>query len=252
MRKGWVAIGILFMLCGLSSCQREDVHQKFIEGVPVNPQGTVISARGVQQYFLLMRDSLSRMVQLMNRLTLTGTSFTDLTGPDGNQAYSFPINETRYGSATVTLKFLDTNGAVIDPISNPVSTSSVKSVSFTMTGNSDLFAFLANDGLLTLDSAGILSPNKLASGSLSLTGQGYTMTFTMPATGVQANYQGPFEGAVTGMGTGPTEAFTANLQFSADHNLDGTLAWEGKTGGIRFSNNGTGYLVSDNEKILLE
>ena len=247
-----VALVLSVILSNYTSCKKKEEPNKIIDGLPVNSSQKVVPAQAAQQLLLLKRDSLNIIVPVINKLGLANQSFTELSGPDSQSRYSFQITDNSYGTATFTLQFRNSSNAIIDPIKTQTSTTTLNSVVVTGTGNSSKFSYSENL-TITLETVGKANSKKFLTGTSNFNGSGTSVTFTFPAPGAESSFQGLIGGGVTGSGTGAGgEATTLSLSFASNHEADGAIAWEGQQGGIHFAEDGKGYIVTNEARLLID
>lgn len=248
----WISIaafGVLFF----TACQRKDTPNKFIDTLPIDTTVTVVPGIAAKQMILLKNVGLTIAIPVMNRLGQAGSTFPELQGPDINTRYSFSYSDATLGTVTFTLQFRDTNDQVIDPIANVVSTNTLKGAVFAATGQSPGFSYTENLEII-LETSGIADSDKSLTGTSHFVGAGYDITFTFPAPGVVASFNGLTKGRVTASGTGGPSSLpmTMNLTFSSDHQGNGDIAWDGLQGKIHTNDNGTGVIVTNQARYLID
>ena len=245
----------LLILAGviLAGCHRRNEPNKILDGQPVGSFELVIPAEAARQFYLLKRDMLRTVVPVINKFATTNPVYPELT-PVGGSKYSFTSAEKHYGSATFTLEFRSDTNATIDPVGVQGSSTSVKSVIVTGTAASSLFPTITENLTLVLDSSGVVTSTMRLSGTTSMTGSGYSLTFNFDPAGSKANFDGLTDNQVTASGSGGTPPATAALllRFTTDRNANGSIAWEGRTGGIHIESDGSGYVSTLEKRILFQ
>jgi len=194
---------------------------------------------------------MNAIVPVINRVGVSGALFDELTGPDVNSIYSFQTAEKHFGSATFRFQFKDPSGAVIDPLQTQTSSTTIKTVEVTATGQSSRFTY-SESLVITMEVAGDSESEKRVTGSATFNGLGYSLTYTFPAPGLVTTFRGFTSGLVTASGTGLGLPTSASLAYSSDHSADGTIVWEGDQGGIHIKDNGEIAIVTKNSRILIE
>lgn len=243
---------ILVGLVAISACKRKETPNKIIDGVPVNTTETIVPAQAAQEFFLLKRDGLGVIVPVINRLSIPSPTFPELTGPSA-QTYSFTLHENHYGTANFTIQFRDSSNNPIDPITTVSSTNTLQSVAITVSGNSTSFSYTENL-VLTLVTQGNVTGKKLLTGTSSFNGSSYSIVFTLSSPGSNCTFNGFTDGSVSASGSGgpSLQPTSLNLIFSADHKANGNIAWEGLEGGIHFEDNGSGIIVTNQFRLLID
>jgi hypothetical protein len=249
-RALWIA-GAVAATLTLAACKRDDVSPKVIETLPPDVHTVVLPGVAAQQYLMLKRDSMNGVIPIINELPLAHPVYpVSLSGPDSSQKYSFPITDPHYGSAVVVIQFFS-GSTPIDPIATQASTATLSSVAVEVTGDSARFHY--HEVLtLTLDNPGNLSTTLHLTGTSDFT-NGATITYTMPAPGARATFSGVSSGSATGTGIdGAGLPTTISLTFSTDHDANGSITWEDRSGGIHLAHNGPGFIVTQTERIFIE
>lgn len=245
MKKYLVLISCLIFV--FAGCHRKDEPNKIIDGSIVTVNGTNEVAKVTKAMFLLKRDTVGVMVPIINRLTQPTIGFAPLVGPG---VYTFPLTNPSYGTVSVSLTFKDASGATIDPIAAQSSTSSLKSVQLSVTGSSPYT--ISESLVLTLDTAGDTTSKKSLAGTSSFSGNGVSVNFTIPSPGAESTFQGLDSGRVTGSGTGSdSNPISVNLQFGDGFNADGAIHWSNQDGQIHMNADGTGYIYTNQTRLLL-
>jgi len=252
MNQRWVKSGLILLLFALASCEKKEEPNKIIDGLPFDNTVVILPAQATKEMHILKSDGAGFAVEIINRVGILNTVFPELTGPDGQLRYTFSIANTIYGSASFTMQFLDTLSSPIDPIATNVSTATLASVTLTGSGASDLFSY-TETLTITLQTAGITSSDKFLTGTVVFTGTSDTITFTFAAPGAKINFEGMAGGSVSASGTGPGGApISIQLAFRSDHDANGSITWEGQTGGIHIDQAGGGFVLTNNAKIPLQ
>lgn len=249
---------IAALVIGLVGCERRNEPNKLIDGIPVRIGATVVPAQAAQQYLFLQRDLLTVLIPVINKIVNADSQFPELTALGGG-VYRFQASDDHYGVATFTIAFQDANGAAIDPVDvdTRASSSTFKSVAISITGTSSLFAYSKSEAL-TLESAGVIDSARQLSGTASFVGvndaAGYTLSFDLPAPGGTAIFEGLTAGRATATGSGGTPAAPAAMTmfFAPDRAIDGTVSWEGNEGTFHLEADGPGYVVTSQNRILLD
>lgn len=237
----------------LVGCRHRNEPNKVLDGQPVGAYELIIPAEAARQYFLIQRDMLHVLVPVINKFAVTDPTYPELT-PAGGSKYSFTTSEKHYGSATFTLEFRSDVNTTIDPVAVQGSSTAVKSVLIAGTAASSLFPTITENLTLVLDSSGVVTSTMRLSGSTAMTGSGYSLTFNLDPAGAKANFDGLTDNQTTASGTGGTPPTTAAIQlrFSTDRSANGSIAWEGRTGGIHIGSDGSGYVSTLEKRILFQ
>ena len=237
----------------LAGCHRRNEPNKILDGSPVGSFELIIPAEGARQFYLLKRDALHVVVPVISKLALTNSSYPELSGPVASK-YSFNTAEKHYGTATFTIEFRSDVNATIDPIAVQGSSSSLKTILITGTAASSMFPTITENLALVLDSSGTVTSTLHLSGSTAMTGSGYSLTFNFDPAGSKANFDGLSDNQVTASGTGGTPPAPAALvlRYTTDRNANGSIAWEGRTGGIHIETDGSGYVSTLEKRILFQ
>lgn len=244
---------LLLAVAVLASCERKREPNKILDGFVVGASEVILPAEAARQFFLLQNDMLRVTVPVISKLALDNSDFRELSGPVASK-YSFSVKEKHYGDATFTLEFRDSNNATFDPIAVRTSSITLQSVIVTGTGASALFPTINESMVIVLETSGTVTSNLRISGTATLSGSGYTLNFGFNPGGSRAIFEGVTDGAATATGTGgtPPATTTINLGFSTDRNVNGSIAWEGRDGGIHLDNNGSGYVTTSAGRIFLQ
>jgi hypothetical protein len=104
------------------------------------------------------------------------------------------------------------------------------------------------------ESSGVVTSTLRMSGTSVFTGSTYSLTFTFDPPGSKSIFEALTDGSATASGTGgtPPAAATVNLIFRSDRDVNGSIAWEGREGGIHLELNGSGFVVEPGGRILLD
>jgi len=95
MKKGiLISFSILFVF-GLFSCERKEVKNKIIEGIPIDTTTSVIPAKAIQEMMLLKRDAFSIVVPIINRLPLSGATFPNVVASRAIKGTALVLCEER-------------------------------------------------------------------------------------------------------------------------------------------------------------
>lgn len=241
-------------------CKRKQEPNKFIDPQPITSVSTCVPAQITQGWFFLKRDLLRVLVSVTNRSILLSTTYP-ANYPEldrlGTGNYRFQTSERHYGQAVFTVQYLDANSVAIDPINDKASTATIKSVdiSVSITGSN---LFTGNETLsLTFENAdtvGIPDSTKRLRGTSTFNGSSYTpITFTIGSAGARGEFEGLVDGKVTAAGNGPGGApATLTMDFFSDHTGSGQVQWEDSQGGIHIGENGSGYVITNMYRLLLE
>lgn len=241
---------ILVACAALNACEKKKEPNKILDGLPVNTEEVVPLGQATQEIHVMTQDALNTIVTAMNRLSQTSPSFSDLTNVGFGQ-YQFTRSGSRYGSATFTITFKDGVGATIDPIANTASTSTFKSVDVTGTGSSSRFSYTIGTWTITLLTEGVPTSDKTLAGPTTFTSAAPSYTINYTYTSAEATFEGVTDGTLSATGTGPSAPITLTVTYASDRVVNGTLTWEGQSGGIHLASNGTGFIVTDTSRLLL-
>lgn len=233
----------------LAGCESKREPNKIVDGPTINTSQTVIPGKAAQQFILLERDLLKILTPVINKLILANQSFNEVQQVGPGQ-YTFQTADSRYGTASYTITFQTTGGTTIDPIANRSSTGTLTNVAVSGSGSNALFSFTENLSL-NLDAIGDYTAKRHMTGTIGFTGSGYILTFTHQAPGSNATFDNLTDGIVTATGPGPTATANLTLSFSASHEVNGTISWEGITGGLHLQDNGDGFVVTSSERLLI-
>ena len=196
------------------------------------------------------------LIPVINKFAFADSTYPELIDAGGGN-YTFWAAEQHYGRADFTISFRDGASAPTDPILVNASSATFKSAVISITGSSALFTFTQN-ATLTLETEGKVDSRKLLLGSAIFTGigaaAGESLTFTVVGPGATAIFQGLSDGRVSATGSGGTPAapIAIDFSFTTNRNINGTLAWEGQEGTFHIDETGTGYIVTSQERILLD
>lgn len=234
-------------------CHKDTETNKILDTLPVNTSISVLPAKAHQESILIQKNMAQILVPVINRLGETGLTFPNLSGPDGSLRYSFTVSENHYGTATFLIQFRDNINSVIDPITSLTSTTTLNNVLITFTGASDRFSYTGS-WVLTLETSGTVTSTKRLTGTTTFTGSSYTINFSLPSPGITCTFEGLTRGTLSSTGTGgPSSTATSSLiSFSTDHTSNGSLAWEGNSGGLHLNPNGTGFITTNQYLIPLQ
>ncbi len=232
-----------FLILG---CHKDQEPNKIIYTLPINSTLTVIPAHAAQEFLLIQTAAAQTIVPIINRIGSTSTSYPELSGPDGSSRYTFTKTESHYGTATFLIQFRDSSNAVIDPIQTQSSTTTLKSVVVTVTGTSNRFSASANL-IISLDTAGLAESTKRITGTAAFTGSTYSLNFTILASGITCSFDGLTAGSFEASGSGgPQNTNTAILlSLSSNKDANGSISWEGQSGGLHLESNGTGFVTTN-------
>ncbi len=250
MKRFWL-IGFVFVTAGFSACKREQEPNKILDPLPIKSDITSLPAQVGQGWFLMKRDCMKVLVPVMNRTTLTNSTFPELTGPDAQSRYTFTTSERHYGTATFTIQFKDAGNNTIDPIQMQSSTAIIKSVLITDNGGNSKFT-LSENLTLTLDLAGIVDSDKRLTGTSNFSSSNLSLNFAFNGVGAKTTFDGLTDGSASASGTFDGQPTTLNLSFYADHTANGNITWSGISGGLHYTETGTGYIVTNEFRLLLE
>jgi len=241
------------LLCVVTACHRKDTSNKVLDGFPVGAsQGVILPAAAAQELFLMQRDAMGVVVPVINKIGLSGVSFSEIQGPNAQMQYTFSLSERHYGTAHFSIQFFDIFNNVIDPISNQLSTATLSGAIVTIApgnGSSALFNY-TETVIVALTTPGTSTSAKNLTGTTGFIGNGYSLTFTYSTPGPVAVFDGLTSGNFTATGSGgaPSQQASLMLNFNSNHEADGNIAWEGKQGGIHFKQDGSGYVVTSQSR----
>ncbi|MFN0117146.1 MAG: hypothetical protein ACKVQC_02480 [Elusimicrobiota bacterium] len=245
---------LFLTLCffGFVGCKNDSVKNKIIDGLPVSSTIVIQPAQATQQFLVVHRDAAGSAISIIGRLNAVNPQYPELTGPDGLGRYTLQTFSPRYTYSTVTLQFKDSNGTTINPIQTQSSSATVKSVEIGISGQSPSFNF-TSALTLTLETAGNIEANKRLSGTSQFTNTPYTINYNLPSPGIKTIFEGFTAGQMTASGnnSATSQALTLELSFSSDRTSSGSLTWDGETGTLRFDDKGDGYVITQNQRIIL-
>lgn len=252
MRK--IIFSFVFLSLGLVACKNNREPNKIIDGLPFRVEETVIPAYAIQELMLLTRDNIRQTITILNKTSVINNTYSEVVNVSSN-TYQFHVSNSHYGDATITIQFFDATGVALDPIATQTSSATIKSVTIAATGSSQLFTYTETSAL-TLDIAGDISSTIRSTGTFTFTGvssaAGYSLTILQSSPGSRTALDGFRDGTLTASGTGPSAPITMNLNITSDHSIDGNLTWEGQSGGMHISNNGTGFVVTAQSRVPIE
>ncbi len=244
---GLLCLGFLI----LGACHKDSPSKKIVDGLPVSTTPlAIVPAQAVQQYLLLKNSGLGPTIMNLNRLS-QNFPLTGLSGPDGSLNYTYHVSESHFGSATFTIQFRDVGNGAVDPFSNSSSTQVIKFVHMAVAGTSGSFTY-SEDLTLTLETVGLLTGPYTMTGTSNFNGSSYSIVFNI-TTPIAATISGLLNGPGTSVGTGPnSQPTSSSFIFGLSSDLNGSLTWEGETAGIHIASNGSGYLTTQDSRILFQ
>ena len=245
-----IFLGVSFLTC-LSSCKRKKEPNKILDGFANDTTQTVIPAQAIQQFLLLKKDTLKVIVPVLNKLTAVNSHYDELSSTTPS-VYNFQLSNSHYGTATVGFRFWNESNVIIDPIQTQISSSSVRAIQLWLAGGSALFPSYDESFWLSLGTTGDPTSTKYLMGDSHFSGSNHTLTFSIAAPGSRAAFEGLIDSGFTASGTGiGGQTVTANMFYSADHNTNGTLNWEGRSGNIHMDDRGNGFIITDQTRLFI-
>jgi hypothetical protein len=233
------SLWVLMVLLTAASCRRHDETNKILDGQAINTTFTAVPIQATQQMSVLVKDTLSAAIPVINRIGTSSTDFAPLTGPDGSLNYGLTLTNNRFGSATYVVQFKDSTNATIAFNS---STSTFKSLVLTGTGSSALFTSTISL-VISIQTEGNVNTDKFLAGALNFIGSSNNITYTFPSPGIAVTFLGVTRGPMTASGTGPmSQLVTGTFTYSSTHILDGSINWEGNQGTIHLNDFAAGIL----------
>lgn len=247
-----VGIGFIF----LGACKKNSEPNKILPGIPVATNQVITAARAAQQHHLLTNWGLSSIVPIINRLGVNIAVFAELSGPDAQSRYTFSLTERHFGTANFTIQFRDTSDLIIDPFVVNASTGSLSSVLVTVSGSSSEFTY-SQAYTIRLAVPGQNTSSKVATDTpgspTTFTGSGYAIQYAFLSPGISVNNSGITGGRISATGTGPNSTSTSlDILYAINHSANGTLSWEGQSGTIHFLDNGNGFIITNNSRIIFD
>lgn len=233
-----------------TGCHRKTESNKIIDGLPVIQAQNVVPVQIAQQFMLATRDGLAVSISALNRFDLVGAQFPELT-PIGGMQYQFITSESRYGTATFTVRFINDSNLYFDPIAVPTSTGSIKGMELDVNGGSSNFSF-SGTYVVVLTEIGHVDSSKHMTGNLNMTGPSNTLNFTLSNPGPEVTFQGMIDGGATASGTDSSTGLTTTLSliFTPDHAASGKLIWNNDTITLFIQDNGHGFFLTDAGRVL--
>jgi hypothetical protein len=232
---------------GLSACRKDSPARKVLEGAPVAASEDIRPVAYIQAHHLMQHGVLTVIIPIIKRLGIPEVSYSELSGT--GPVYQFSAGDSHYGLATATITFRDAGNSIIDPINSaPSSTTTVRWVDVGLTGSHSQFSY-SGSFQIYLDIAGDPNSGLLLRGHSSFSGNGYTVGFEAPISGMIPGPNGLVGGELNVTGTGPGGAISGILRYASSREANGPLNWDGRTGQLHIQDNGDTVLVTDNTRL---